>query len=129
MTKEQVQKFIQEAYGIEADFPFSPPEDTAVFRHKDTRKWFGIIMEIPKSRLGDFGEEKVFVMNLKCDTCLAGSLHTIDGIFPAYHMNKEHWISVLLDGTVPKDLAENLIDTSFRLTGERNAKGKRQNAK
>ena len=116
MTKDKVSAYIRKTYGILADFPFGPPEDTAVFRHKDSRKWFAIVMEIPKNRLGNFGEEKVVVMNVKCEPWLLGSLLTVDGCFPAYHMNKEHWVSVLLDGTMPEELAENLIDTAYRLT-------------
>ena len=42
-----------------------------------------------------------------------------NGIFPAYHMNKKYWITVLLDGTIPKKQVENLIDVSFLATGSK----------
>ncbi len=44
------------------------------------------------------------------------------GVFPAYHMSKTHWISVLLDGSVDKDKIKWLLDLSFELTGKRSCK-------
>ena len=47
---------------------------------------------------------------------MVGSLRMKDGILPAYHMNKEHWLSLLLDTTVPKEMVLELISDSFELT-------------
>lgn len=55
-------------------------------------------------------------MNVKVDPLLTGSLRTQRGILPAYHMNKERWISVLLDGSVPLEQALALLDMSYALT-------------
>ena len=56
------------------------------------------------------------IVNLKHDPVMSGSLRTEPGIFPAYHMNKESWISVALDGSVPDDKLRMLLDISFELT-------------
>ena len=47
---------------------------------------------------------------------MIGGLRKDEGILPAYQMNKEHWISVLLDGTVEKEKICDLIDISYDLT-------------
>lgn len=62
------------------------------------------------------GEETVEVLNVKCDPELASILRDENGILPAYHMNKEHWISILLDGSVSMEEIFQLLDTSYHLT-------------
>lgn len=99
------------------DNPFSDDFDTTVLRHSDTGKWFGIIMNISKHRVGLEGEGKIDVMNLKCkpeETFEAREM--CESIVPAYHMNKKHWISLIFNGTIPKELMEALIDNSYELT-------------
>lgn len=72
-------------------------------------------MDIPGARLNlDCGT--ISIVNLKNDPVMSGSLRTEPGIFPAYHMNKESWISVALDGSVPDDKLRMLLDISFELT-------------
>lgn len=56
------------------------------------------------------------VVNVKCDPALVGSLRNKAGYFPAYHMNKENWISILLDGSVPMDEIQELVALSYHFT-------------
>lgn len=60
--------------------------------------------------------DQVDLLNLKCGPDLIENLIQIPGIIPAYHMNKTHWISVLLDRTVPAEQIRNLINLSYQLT-------------
>ena len=87
-----------------------------VFRHSNNRKWFALIMDVPREKLGLSGTELLDVVNLKCDPILTGSLRREVGIFPAYHMNKANWITVALDGSVPDDTIRMLLDMSFETT-------------
>ena len=73
-------------------------------------------MELPKGKLGLQGEERVDVVNLKCDTILTGSLLMEKGFFPAYHMREDSWITAALDGTVPEEQLRLLLDMSYRAT-------------
>ena len=68
-----------------------------VFRHSGNRKWFAVIMDIPRKNLGLTDEGEIRVVNLKCDTRLIGSFRMEPGIFPGWHMNKSHWLSVALE--------------------------------
>ncbi len=56
------------------------------------------------------------VLNLKSDPMLIGSLRGQDGYFPAYHMNKEKWISVLLGKPELDDSIKDLLALSYELT-------------
>lgn len=119
MDRNELEKYISENYKSEAEHLWSSHPTFAVFRHADNRKWFAVIMDIAKNKLGISGSEHVSVVNLKCDPILAGSLRYEHGIFPAYHMNKEKWISVLLDGSVDREKLIFLLNMSYDLTASR----------
>ena len=67
-------------------------------------------------KLGLSDERMTDVVNVKCDPALVGSLRNKAGYFPAYHMNKENWISILLDGSVPMDEIQELVALSYHFT-------------
>ena len=101
---------------MEGEHPFAKDVTTCVFRHPGNRKWFAVIMQIPKDKLGIPGGGDIQVVNVKCDTRLIGSFRQENGIFPAYHMSKAHWLTVTLDGTVEDDKIRFLMDMSYDLT-------------
>lgn len=74
-------------------------------------------MEVGRDKLGLPDSEITDVINVKCDPFLIGSLRGQPGFHPAYHMNKEKWISIRLDGSVPDEKIKDLIDLSYQLTG------------
>ena len=112
----ELHAYIEETYGILGEHPFARDAATCVFRHESNRKWFAVIMEIPREKLGLSGEGNIRVVNVKCDPRLIGSFRQEAGIFPAYHMSKAHWLTVVLDGTVEKDKLKLLLDMSYDLT-------------
>lgn len=124
MNRTELTEYIADIYGAEAEYPWIKYSDYAVFRHANNKKWFAVIMDIPKSKLGLPDDEMICIMNLKCDPILTGSLRNEKGFFPAYHMNKTNWISVALDGSVDSDKIKWLLDLSFELTA-RKIKNKR----
>lgn len=116
MNKTELQKYIAEAYSTAPDFPWESTPDAAVYRHENNRKWFALVMTIPKARLGIRSDGMIDIVNLKCDPLLVGSLRSEPGVFPAYHMNKDKWISVALDGSADDEQIKMLLDMSFELT-------------
>ncbi len=108
--------YVKETNGVEPDYPFAKEPDMPVLRHRDTRKWFGIIQSVAREKLGLPGEGTVQVLNLKCSPLLSGSLRTRPGILPGYHMNKDHWITILLDGSADDALIRELFELSYDLT-------------
>ena len=119
MNREALDKYIENVYGVTAEFPWLSAPTFAVYRHESNQKWFAVIMEIPKAKLGIDEEGNINVVNLKSDPMLIGSLILDKGIYPAYHMNKNHWITVQLDGTVEEDKIEWLLRLSFELTDKK----------
>lgn len=125
-VKEHIFDYVKRSYHIAPDYPFPTAPEYPVLRHSGSRKWFALLMDVPRSRLGLDGEERVDIINLKCSPAMAGSLRSQEGIFPAYHMNRDSWISVLLDGTVSIEDLIPLIDLSFQLTDEKKRSEKKQ---
>lgn len=127
MDRQTVFEWIKRKYGTDPDYPWK--DSNAVLRHRENKKWFALIMEVGRDKLGLPGEGTVDVMNVKCDPMLIGSLRTQPGFLPAYHMNKDQWISILLDGTAPEEEIKSLIAMSYELTNPKKkaAKMKRKN--
>ena len=94
----------------------------AVLRRADTRKWYGIIMDVPRKRLGLDGEGVVDILDIKCDPFAREVLLNQKGFVPCYHLNKLHWIGVLLDGTVDMTLLSQLIVDSYALVAPKKRK-------
>ncbi len=115
MTRQQLFEYCLEAFDTTPDYPFDDLMDTAVFRHNFNRKWYALLMKIPKSRLGLNSAEMADVLNLKLPPEMIDSFGASDGVYPAYHMNKAHWVSVLLE-MASDDLVRFLIGVSHSLT-------------
>ncbi len=115
--REKIIEFACSLPGAIADNPFEGDFDTTILRHGEGGKWFGAIMNVKKSRVGKEGEGCLDVLNVKCDPEEAFIVRELyESIIPAYHMNKRLWISIILDGTVPTDFTERLVEKSYDLT-------------
>ena len=73
-------------------------------------------MEVKKSVLGFDDQQIVDILNVKCYPEIIGDLRLSKGFYPAYHMNKEHWLTILLDDCVDMKQIKELIDISYELT-------------
>ena len=116
MTREDIFAYSMAQYGIAPDYPWRRDPDSAILRHAHNRKWFALVMTVSRGALGLPGEGRAELVNLKCDPLLIGSLRHEPGVLPAYHMNKEHWVTVLLDGPFPAEKLCQLLDLSYDLT-------------
>ena len=118
MTKQKFLEYCLNIYGTSLDYPFDEDFETAVLRHADNRKWYAIVMRVSRRKFGFDSDEVIDVVNLKLPTEMFGSFGAADGVYPAYHMNKLHWISVLLPDA-PDDVVKFLTNVSFEATRER----------
>ena len=118
MTKQSFFEYCLSAYSTAPDYPFDEDFETAVLRHTDNRKWYAIVMRVSRRKFGLDSDEIIDVVNLKLPTEMFGSFGASDGVYPAYHMNKLHWVSVLLPDS-PDDIVRFLVNVSFEA-----AKGK-----
>ena len=115
MTKQRFFEYCLNTYGTSPDYPFDEDSLTAVLRHGDNRKWYAIVMRVSRSKFGFESDEVIDVVNLKLPMEMFGSFGAADGVYPAYHMNKLHWISVLLPDA-PEDVVAFLTNASFEAT-------------
>ena len=114
MDRNEVFIWAANTYGTTPDYPWN--DNNAVLRHKGSGKWYGVVLKVSERKLGIDGDRTIDLLNLKCDPILIGSLRLQKGFFPAYHMNKDRWISILLDGTVTAEEIKSLMEMSFNLT-------------
>jgi len=111
---------IRAQYGAQPEYLWVRLPKAAALRHAASGKWFAALMlDMPRSTLRLPGEGCVDILNLKCDPLLIASL--VDGAhyLPAYHMNKQHWISLVLDGSIPFEEVCSLVDLSYGLISRR----------
>ena len=119
MTRKELETHVFDEYSVEPDYPFPLDDITCVFRHIDNRKWFGIAMVVPYTTIGINRDGNVDILNVKCDLIMMGSLRGKPGFCPAYHMNKDKWITILLDGSAEKEDISALLAMSYRMTAAR----------
>ena len=81
-------------------------------------------MRVSRRKFGLDSDEVIDVVNLKLPTEMFGSFGAADGVYPAYHMNKLHWISVLLPDA-PEDVVQFLTNVSFEATRAKPKRAKR----
>lgn len=111
-TKDEILRYATENFQASYDNPF-PQEDYIVLRASN-KKWFGLISDIPAhyleaSPLAKADARLSLVVNLKVSPVDLPALLEIDGIYPAYHMNKTHWISTVVSSDTLPEIEEGLF--------------------
>ena len=107
---------IYKRYGDKPEFPWPEYPTFGVFKNPNNGKWYAIVMALNVQKLDKKLAGEVEVMNIKLDPEKIKELHKEKGFYPAYHMNKKNWISILLNDTVPDKVLLALLDESHRFT-------------
>lgn len=116
MTKHELETYIKSTFGIAPDHPFARYPDISVYRHIGNRKWFAAQMTVPKTTLGMKEDGMIDIVNVKCDPEVLLSFRGQPGIYPAYHMNRNHWLTVTLDNRTDDGTTAFLLGISYDLT-------------
>lgn len=130
----EAQPFIQEqtnrlaryltlTYGDQTDNPFSKFPNFTAFRHPDNQKWYGLVGAVERSKLQlndekwsiDQLKEIVEVINIKVNPNDMPNLLAKPSIYPAYHMSKKSWLTIVLDGRLSDEELFELVRTSRQL--------------
>ncbi|QMT32218.1 MmcQ/YjbR family DNA-binding protein [Alysiella filiformis] len=109
-------KHIAEQYGVLPEYLFRKHPTCAVFRQTHNRKWFAVMQQVSGSQIALPIQDKVAILNVKLPPEWVAQLSEQDGFAPAYHMNKRHWLTLRLDGTLPENQLLALLAESFRQT-------------
>ena len=118
---------IREVYGDAPEFPWEKYPGNAIFRHQQNEKWYAALLTVDKGKLEGTRESlgEVEVLNLKMPTEEIPELTKRPGIYTAWHMNKKHWISVILDDTLEDQPVMELVARSHSLTAGGKGSGKK----
>ena len=111
----EIVDYIKNKYGDELEFLWEKSPKTAVVRRKSSKKWYAVILTLSKRKLNLDSDELVEVINLHNSPEKIEKLIDNKRYFPAYHMNKKHWCTICLDGTVELEKIYKLIDISYEL--------------
>ena len=114
VDRKEIFEYVKKQYGTIPEYLWSSSPDSAVLRHQNG-KWYAVIMNVEKSKLGLNGDGTVEIIDVKCDPEMTGMIIQTYGFLPGYHMNKQHWITILLDGTVGESKTLDFLDMSYDL--------------
>lgn len=119
LLREEIFQYVQKQYGTKPEYPWEKRPQDAVLRHGRNQKWYAVIRNISREKLGLEGERTVDIINLKITPEWNAIFVKTDGFLPGYHMDKRHWITILLDGTVSEEKIFDFIDMSYDLIDEK----------
>ena len=109
--------YVKERYGDSMEFLWERLSDNAVLRRKDNQKWYAAMLPVRGDRIGLQTKEIVEIIDLRLEPDEMEATIDRRSFFPGYHMNKKHWYSILLDGSVPHEELIRRIDESYRIAG------------
>lgn len=105
----------REVYGDELEYLWPKVPENAVWRRKDTGKWYAALLIVPRSKLGLDCEELVEIIDLRVLPENVDALVDGERYFPGFHMNKRRWYTVMLDGSVPAEELYPRIAESYEM--------------
>ncbi len=114
----RVIRYVGETYRGELEFLWQRFSDNAIFRRQDNSKWYAALLVLEKKKLGLPEEGTVDIIDLRATPEDVAAL--VDGkrYFPGFHMNKKHWLTICLDGSVPEEEIFRRIDASYALAAK-----------
>ena len=113
--KDDYIAWIKSQFGAEPDYPWADDAPWSFVFRCPNEKWFALVMRIKYRQLGLTGDEEVWVVNMKASQDEIPNLIDKKSIFPAWHMNKKHWITVLLTAATDFENLCELTDKSYEL--------------
>ena len=115
---KEIISYVRNTYGDELKYLWQKFPDNAVVRRKDNKKWYAALLTVSRRKLGFDSDEKIEILDLRMTP--EDIENTVDStkILPGYHMNKKHWITICLDGSISLDEIYRKIDESYLLANK-----------
>ena len=113
---QEIIKYVRQHYHNDLEFLWVKLPLAAVWRNSASRKWYGVMMILPRSKIGLSGDGVTEVLNLHAEPAFIDMVVDRVRFFPGYHMNKRHWLTICLDGSIATDDVIKLLDASFALS-------------
>jgi len=115
---QKIIQYVQNTYHDELEFLWPNFPNNAIFRRKDTNKWYCALLVLSKRKLGLNSDEVIDVLDLKANSEEIEGMVDGQKYFPGYHMNKKHWYTLCLDDSVPLEEILQRINTSYKLSAK-----------
>lgn len=112
---KELMEYVSGRYGDELEYLWSKFPNNAIWRRKDTGKWYAALLTVSKRKLGLSSDEVAEIIDLRMDEQERETLVDHTRYFPGYHMNKTHWYTIILDHSVPTEEICRRVDVSYRL--------------
>lgn len=121
MNRDQFITYVTSNYGSSPEYLWKSTPSTCIFSHTSNKKWFCAVLTVKKNALktqaiSGSDSSLIDMVNFKAHPLFINSLKEKNGILPGYHMNKEHWITVLLGDQLSNTQIKELLNESYHLT-------------
>lgn len=113
--RNKILAYCKEKYETVPEYPWKQYPTYCTLKTERAQKWYGIIMHIPYRSLGLDQNGFIDVLNVKLQPAQIETLVDNETFFPAYHMNKKYWISIMLHRDADLEEIYSLIDASYAL--------------
>lgn len=110
--------YARDRYGDEPEFLWNRFPDNAILRRKDTNKWYAALLTVSERKLGLDSDARIEILDLRGKPEEMESLIDHKNYFPGYHMNKKHWYTIRLNGSVPMTEICRRMDESYQLAAK-----------
>lgn len=112
-------KHIRETFDNEPEYLWEKFPSFAVFRRKDNRKWYAVIMNIPRNKLGLVGDEELEIINMRVEPKELDKIFDGEKYFRGWHMNKRSWLTLRLDDTLTDEELCTRLERSYQLAAKK----------
>ncbi len=116
---KEIIKYVKEKYDDDLEFLWEKFSNNAIWRNKENNKWYGLLVVLPENKLGKEGNKKIEIIDLRYQKENVKEIIDNEKFFEGYHMNKNNWITIVLDGSVSLKEIYKLIDNSYELSLKR----------
>ena len=115
----KVVELIREKFSDEPEFLWRQAPNYSVFRRADNRKWYAVIMVVPREKLQLAGKDELEILNLRVEPEELNRLVDGEKYFRGWHMNKKSWMTLRLDGALSFDEIFSRLEQSYRLAARK----------
>lgn len=112
-------RYVESTYGDTPEFLWKKFPGNAILRRQDNAKWYAALLTVARVKLGLSGEGTLEIIDLRIDPAELPALLDGSHYLPGYHMNKKHWFTIVLDGSVPVEEIFRRIDASYALASKK----------
>lgn len=112
----EIMKYIREKYNDDLEYLWEKFPNNAVWRNKENNKWYGALIILSENKLGIESDKLIDIIDLRYQKDTIKEIIDNKRVFGGYHMNKNNWITIKLDGSIDIKEIYKLIDNSYQLS-------------